>query len=190
MPAVDIPRGPGRCPPVSDDTNSAGVKFDTNNEAVRFRSKANHYEVAAKGGWQMREVSIAAAAVATLRATPVTLVAAPGAGNVLVFHQAALILDWVTPAFTESADNLAVKYTDGSGLAVSETIEATGFIDQSADTLTFALPDAGAATAIATKAQSENKALVLHNTGDGEFGGAGGSALRVKVWYSVVPSGW
>lgn len=133
------------------------------------------------------EVSIAAAAIAALRATPATLVAAPGAGKSLEFIAAAFYLDYTAPGFTESADNLAVKYVDGSGVAVSQTIECTGFIDQTADTVTNALAKIDA---IATKAQSENVALVLHNTGDGEFGGSGGSTLRVKVAYRVHTTGF
>lgn len=136
---------------------------------------------------QYAAVSIAAAAVAALRATPATLVAAPGAGLMLEFVSAELILDWVTPGFTETADNLAIKYTDGSGVQVSQDIETTGFIDQVADTRTNALPKINA---IAAKTGCENKALVLHNTGDGEFGGSGGSALRVKVAYRVHTTGW
>ena len=69
----------------------------------------------------------------------------------------------------------------------SQAIECTGFIDQTADTMTNALAKIDA---IAAKTACENKALVLHNTGDGEFGGSGGSALRVKVAYRVHTTGW
>ncbi len=133
------------------------------------------------------EVSIAAAAVATLRATPVTLVAAPGAGKVLEFISAAFFLDYTAPGFTESSDNLAVKYENGSGAAASQTVECTGFIDQTADTMTIGIAKNDV---IVAKTGCENKALVLHNTGDGEFGGSGGSALRVKVAYRVHTTGW
>jgi hypothetical protein len=133
------------------------------------------------------EVSIAAAAVGALRATPATLVAAPGAGKVLEFISAVLILDYTAPGFTETDDNLAVRYTDGSGVIVSQAIECTGFIDQTADTMTTALAKIDA---IAAKAGCENKALVLHNTGNGEFGNSGGSALRVKVAYRVHTTAW
>lgn len=131
---------------------------------------------------QYAEVSIAAAAVATLRATPVSLVAAPGAGKVIEFISAILILDYTAPGYTETDDNLAVKYTNGSGVAVSETIEMTGFIDLTADAMiqTQAIKDA---------LLTANAALVLHNTGSGEFGNSGGSALRVKVAYRVHSTG-
>jgi hypothetical protein len=133
------------------------------------------------------EVTIAAAAVATLRATPVELVPAPGAGYVLELLSAILLLDYTAPAYTETADNLAIKYENGSGLQVSETIEMTGFIDQTGDMVTNARPKLDL---IGTKAQTENKALVLHNTGDGEFGNSGGSPLRVKIAYRRLPTGF
>jgi hypothetical protein len=132
-------------------------------------------------------VSVSAAELAALRATPKTLVAAPGAGYALHFVGAQLMLDYTAPAFTETADNLAIKYTDGSGLALSDTIECTGFIDQTADTVTNAVP---VKDRIAAKTASENKALVLHNTGDGEFAGSGGSALRVNITYRIVSTGF
>lgn len=136
---------------------------------------------------QYAEVTITAAQIAALRATPKTLVAAPGAGKVLEFISAALILDYTTPGFTESGLNLGVKYTDGSGVQVSQTIECTGFIDQVADTATSALAKIDA---IVAKAGCENKALVLHNLGGSEFGGSGGSSIRVKVVYRTHSTGW
>lgn len=132
-------------------------------------------------------VSIGPAAIATLRATPVTLAAAPGAGLVLELVSAVLLLDYTAPAFTETADNLAIRFSNGTGVIVSQAIETTGFIDQTGDTSTTALAKIDA---IAAKAGCENLPLVLHNTGDGEFAGSGGSTLRVKIAYRVHVSGW
>jgi len=131
---------------------------------------------------QTAEVTVSSAELLALRATPKTLVAAPGAGSVLEFHSAVLFLDYGTAQYTETADNLAVKYTDGSGAAASETIEATGFIDSAADDMT---------TAIAVKdvAAVANAALVLHNAGDGEYA-TGDSTMRVRVRYSVHATGF
>jgi len=129
-----------------------------------------------------REVTIAAAAVATLRGTPVELVPAPGVGRVLEFVSAQVFLDYTAPAFTESADNLVVRYTNGSGVAVSQVIEMTGFITLTADSKTNGQPTIDA---IVSGAGSTNQALVLHNNGDGEFGGGGGAILRVHTVYRV-----
>lgn len=131
---------------------------------------------------QYAEVSIPAASVAALRATPYTLVAAPGSGKVTQFLGATVILDYGTVAYTETSDNLAIKYTNGSGVAVSDTIEMTGFIDATADKMIQSVP-------VKDALMTANAALVLHNTGDGEFGNSGDSPLRVKVMYVVHTTG-
>lgn len=44
---------------------------------------------------------------------------------------------------------------------------------------------------IAAKTGSDNKALVLHNTGDGELGGGNAAnVVRARIFYAVVPAGW
>jgi hypothetical protein len=133
-------------------------------------------------------VTITAAEVIALKAAPKTLVAAPGAGKMLEFVSAVLLLDHAGTGFTENADNCTINYTDGSGVVASQTIESTGFIDQTADTATNVLPKINviaAATAIA------NKALVLYNPND-EFadGGTTTSVIRAKVTYRVHSTGW
>lgn len=127
-------------------------------------------------------VRLTAAEVKALRATPKTLVLArPG----LVYQMLGAVLELNyggTNAFTETADNLVVRYTDGSGAIVSQTIETTGFIDQTASTMTTALPKIDV---IATSAASEGEALVLHNSGDGEIAGnaANNNTLTVSITY-------
>jgi len=139
------------------------------------------------GSVQYTEVALTNAEMLALRATPKTLVAAPGASKILEFISAVILFDY-TGAYTETADNMAVKYTDGSGAIVSETIEATGFVDATADTMTTAIAKADV---IVAKSGSENKALVLHNTGDGEYGGGNAAnAIRVKVAYRLHNTGF
>lgn len=135
---------------------------------------------------QYAEVALTAAEIKALRATPKELVAAPGAGKVVEFVSAVLLLDATATAFTESADNMAVKYENGSGVAASNTIEATGFIDQTTDTITTATAKYDT---IVAKTGCENKALVLHNTGDGEYA-TGTGVMRVKVAYRVHTTGF
>lgn len=131
---------------------------------------------------QLVELTITAAEVAALSAAPFTLVAAPGATKVAEFMSAILILDYTAPAFTEIADNLAIRYTDGSGTIVSAAIEMTGFIDQVVDKVINAVP-------VKDTILLPDAALVLHNTGDAEFAGGGGSGLRVKMFYRVHTHG-
>jgi hypothetical protein len=130
-------------------------------------------------------VAVTAAQIKGLRATPKTLVAAPGAGKILQFVDALIMLDAGSEGLTETADNMAIKYTDGSGVAVSNTIEATGFIDQTGDTYTSVTPKADAIVAVTGNV---NKALVLHNIGDGEYAGnaSNDAALKVFINYRVL----
>jgi len=133
-------------------------------------------------------ITLTSEQVKALRATPQTLVPALGATKLIEFISATLFLNYGSNVFTESADNMAVKYEDGSGVAVSGTIEATGFIDQSADTITRATP---AADAIVAAADALNKPLVLHNTGDGEYGGNAANDSTLTIWtlFRVIETG-
>ncbi len=130
---------------------------------------------------QYAAVAISILEMKACRATPKTLVAAPGAGFLLEFLSAVFIYDYAA-VYTESADNLAVRYTDGSGTVVSLTLETTGLLDQTADKIS-------ALSKLATDPLlAENAALVLHNTGDGELGGTG-SPCRMKIAYRVHATG-
>lgn len=134
---------------------------------------------------QQTQVTLTAAQVKALAATQITLVAAPGAGKAIHFMGALLKLNYGSEVFTESADNLVIKYTNASGVAVSDVIECTGFIDQSADTITSAVP---IKDAIVAAASCENQALVIDNNGDGEFGGnaSNDSTISIDISYRVV----
>lgn len=112
-----------------------------------------------------------------LRATPKTLVAAGGAGTIHICVGALLSSLASGGAYTETADNLAVKYTNGSGATASGTIETTGVIDGTSQAYSYA---PGAAVIPVA-----NAALVLHNTGDGEFGGGNAAnvmTLRIRYY--------
>lgn len=122
-----------------------------------------------------------------LRATPITIIAAPGAGKIIEFVSAVLCFDRAG-AYTETADNLAFKYTDGSGQAVSETIETTGFLTAAGDAV---MPVKPITSAVILTAAGVNQAIVLHNTGDGELGGGNAdNEVLVKVAYRVHSTGF
>jgi hypothetical protein len=142
--------------------------------------------LALEGKVLVAEVAVSSAELLALRATPKTLVAAPGAGYVLEFVSAVLLLDATATAYVESSANLGIKYTDGSGFQVSEDIEATGFIDQTADTLQHARAKADS---IVAKTGCEDAALVLHNLGAGEYT-TGTGTMRVKISYRRWATGW
>lgn len=134
-------------------------------------------------------VKITSAEVLLLMSAPKEIVAAPGADKVIQFVSATLALDYGgTNGFTEGAVNMAIRYTDGSGVIVSEAIESTGFIDQTADTITNADPKKDV---IVLASGSVNEALVLDNTGGEEFAGNAGddNVLIVKISYVIHDAG-
>ncbi len=102
----------------------------------------------------------------------------------LEFISAVLQLKAGTNVLTEATSNLAVKYKDGTGVQVSQTVETTGFIDQAADTVTYGIQKLDP---IVARTNIENQPLVLHNLGAGEIAGnaANDARLAVKVLYRV-----
>lgn len=134
---------------------------------------------------QWATVSITSAQVKALETTQITLVPAPGAGKMIKFMGAVLKLDYGgTNAFTEAGDNLGIKYTNASGVQVSNTIETTGFITATADTYTNAEP---ATDAIVAASAADNQPLVLDNLGSAIAGNAANdNTLEVSVFYRVV----
>ena len=175
-----------------DVTNdNAGVTAIGAGKVATAMHAANAVDTAAlaKTTIQYASVSLTNAQIKALRATPISMVAAQGAGTAIEFVSAVLILDVGANVLSETADNLQFKYINGTGVAVSQTVETTGFIDQTGDIATNALPKIDV---IATKAQCENVAIVLHNTGDGEFAdnAANDTLMRVKVAYRVHTTNW
>jgi predicted RecA/RadA family phage recombinase len=129
-------------------------------------------------------ITVTNAELKALRAAQKTLVAAPGATKSIEFISALLRLNYGSEVLTESTDNLALRYTDGSGVKVSVDVEATGFIDAAANTFTNAIP---VKDAIVAATGALNKALVLDNDGDGEYGGnaSGDTTMTIHVVYRV-----
>lgn len=139
---------------------------------------------ARKGELQHTRVTIGAAAVKTLNASPVTIVEGCGVDSYIEFVSATLELRAGTEVFTETADNLAFCYTDASGTQLSNTIECTNFIDQSVDTITFVGPNS--TEPIVAHSTADDAPLVLANLNDEFAGNASNDAqLSVEVAYRV-----
>jgi hypothetical protein len=137
--------------------------------------------LAASGFIQWADKTLTATEIKALATTPIELVAAPAAGSAHMFMGAMFKLNYGSEVFTEAADNLVIKYTDASGVAVSDIIECTGFIDQSADTITNAV---AIKDAIVVATGAEAQALVLDNNNANFAGNASDdSTLTVRTYY-------
>lgn len=131
----------------------------------------------------MDEVTLRSSQIKSLIDTPIELLPAPTARFSLFFLFSILRFDPGSEVLTESGDNLAIKYTNGAGLQISETIEMTGFIDQSQLTFTNALPTANS---IISAANSYGQPIVLHNTGRNFEGNVSDDAtLLIRTYYVI-----
>jgi len=123
------------------------------------------------------EITLTTAEILALYTTPKTLVAAPGANKVAQFMGAVGFLDFNTAAYT-TRGILTVKYTDGSGTAVSDAVAAAALVQQADDCYEeFAKVSVEAELAV-------NAALVLAcDTGNPVVGD---SPIRIKVFYRIL----
>lgn len=131
------------------------------------------------------DVTVTSAQLLALFATPITIVAAPGAGRALILDSAVLH----KPAGTAyggiaAGEDLSIKYTNAAGAAVGGC-EATGFLDQATAQTRF-LQAYRAASGVSDITPVADAPLVLHML-TGEIT-TGDSPLRLRVYYRVVPT--
>lgn len=140
---------------------------------------------------QYATLSITNAQMLAIASTPITLVAAQGAGTVVELLSGELFFDY-TAAYAEPSapDDLVVRYIDGTGTIVSQDVDATGFLTATGDAVCRVAPLSGAIQVGILKAACDNQALVLHNTGNNYTGGNVANIVRARIAYRVHSAGW
>jgi hypothetical protein len=130
------------------------------------------------------KVTLSSSQVQNLNTTPISLVAAPGAGKYIVPRLITAFMDYNTAAYNGIAagEDLAFRYTNGSGTILAQ-IEATGFLDQTSDQHRVAFPS-NATTDFIGFTPTLNAALVAHMT-TGNIA-TGDSPVYIFVAYEIV----
>ena len=125
--------------------------------------------------------TIANAAVKTLNATPVEVIAAPGSGKAIRVLRAEWLLDYTAPAFdgAGAGETLGLKYTNGSGAQCVQALAGNTIGAASADYRAFV----NAADSVLPVA---NAAVVAHIDSGEWYAAAGASALKYVVEYEIV----
>lgn len=141
--------------------------------------------IAAQSAIQFVDVSISSAELLALNATPKQIVAAPGANLALVLESVVAYKAAGTAyAGIAAGEDLSIKYTDASGLEVAE-FETVGFLDQATAQTRYASAFR-AASGVSSITPVANAALVMQLL-VGEIT-TGNSALKLRVYYRVVPT--
>lgn len=136
-------------------------------------------------------VTIATADVATLNATPVQLVAAPGANKFIAVQSITVALDYASAAYdgVGAGEDLSFQYVGGS-VKVSQDIDSASFLGETNDELRFiaGTPLQLAATADAAGfIPTVNAAIDVQILSGEIYAAAGDSPLDFRICYSIQP---
>jgi hypothetical protein len=123
------------------------------------------------------DAALTSAQILALNATPIQVIAAPGANKAIVLLEAEAYLAYNSAAYAGIAagEDLALRYTDGSGTILG-TFETTGFLDQTSSQIRRIL--GAALTPVA------NAPLIAHMTA-GEII-TGNSPLKLRIRYRII----
>lgn len=131
---------------------------------------------------KVKAVKITSAQLLALNATPITLIDAPGANKMLEFLGASVHKPAGTAyAGIAAGEDLAIKYTNGSGAQVNTSLETTGFLDQTTKQTRLTRPIVTEYTPVL------NASLVLHllsgeiTTGDSPLY----LTIRYRIWRNI-----
>lgn len=126
---------------------------------------------------RIAQVTLSSAQVLALNATPVSVIAAPGAGYVNIIDKVTASKAAGTAyADIAAGEDIALRYTNGSG-SIAATLEATGFLDSTSATISHATGAACLPVA--------NAAIVAHMT-SGEVT-TGNSPVLLEIHYRTMP---
>ncbi len=120
------------------------------------------------------DIKLTAAQLDALNATPVTVIAAPGANKFINVTKVVGFLDFNSAAYAGTSETLAIRYTNGSGDIICSFTEAT-FVEASADA--YESPDMIQVFPVV------NSPVVAHATADFT---TGDSPIYLRIWYSIV----
>ena len=126
--------------------------------------------------------------VLALNATPIELVAAPGANKILVPYSIIAVHNYAVAAFGDDAgEDLSFKYTNSSGVELFPRVDSDGFADQTNDEVRtlYATDTALAGAVSAGVVPASNAAIVVHLLVGEWITGEG--ILEFRICYSVQP---
>jgi hypothetical protein len=187
--AVDVDTGIRLCP--------AAITTVIGGTSAAIQYATNFTQVAAAGsyGWNNNlhrmynaRVTVTATELRNLAASPKTVIAAPGTDYYIALHKCVMAYRGGANVFDSvgAGEDLALRYTDGSGTIISTTVDTTSDINFGAVT-----DDNIIMEPVGQVKPTANAAVVLDNVGAGELAAAdndanGDGIVYLDVLYSVV----
>jgi len=133
---------------------------------------------------RVAKATLTSAQVLALFATPITVLAAPGAGKAIVVERIKAVTAGGTAyAGIAAGEDFAVRYTDASG-TIQAVLETTGWLDQTTAQVRTTKPSGAAGTALVIFTPVANAALVAHML-VGEIT-TGDYSILLTIYYRVI----
>jgi len=127
------------------------------------------------------QTTLTSGMVLALRASPIQLIAAPGADKIIVVNSCMLSYNYVSAAY--GVTNVTLGLVLGSVATIGGTVAGAGLLDQTASTLTT-IPTPNN-TGLLVRSTATNQPLLIKNVGSAEAI-TGDGTLKVVVRYSVI----
>ncbi len=130
---------------------------------------------------------VTATEMQTLYATPVRMIAAPGANFAIVFLDAVVLYDRVGAGYDDvgATEDLVFAYTSTTGVIVAE-IETTGFVSETNDELRVVYAHTAANGTDSSRVLTPNAPLVIALLVGEVYSAAGDSPLDIVIHYKIV----
>ena len=133
--------------------------------------------------WSIARKEITTAQVLALRATPIEIVAAPGALKAIIVDHVEAFIDYNSTAYVDDAgDDLSFRYTDNSGIEVCAPIDGADFLDNAADIFAYS---PGVITDAALGFVPTVNAAVVVTVNNSEVI-TGNSPIFIHLYYRIV----
>lgn len=139
------------------------------------------------GGLLQASVVITAAQIRALRGTPIQLVAAPGAGKVVVgLNAVGKFFYGGTNQFATSTGNISIYYNNTSGQVMNSNVMDTGSVKGTASV--YVIQGSSNVTTGVAIASFENLAIVVANSSATEYTGnaANNNTLTIDLVYYII----
>jgi len=168
-------------------TNNPWQILDQNNNVLASIDPSGNMTIqgsqTSSAGPGVAKFTLTSAQLKALKATPVTLIAAPGAGKAILVTGLAFHYSFGTVAYTLNAGTIRLfqgAVADNHPLCASV---ASGLVDQTADTSNVGQAVTG--TGNIAKAKAENVAITVANDGAAEMT-LGDGTLDIIIKYNIV----